>query len=84
MFAEQDPQIVQLLSRYFNKREFKEYQEGLSYGAHEMRDRVNLSLQSKQEPLISASAIQSLKKNQAYVKLPGNLSTTKVKLSYKK
>ncbi len=84
VFAEQDPQIAELLSRYFGKREFKEYQEGLSYGAHEMRDGVNLSLQSKQEPLISASAIQSLKKNQAYVKLPGNLPITKLKLAYKK
>ncbi len=83
VFAEQDPQIAELLSRYFGKRAFKEYQEDLSYGAHEMRDGVNLFLQSKQEPLISASAIQWLKKNQAYVKLLGNLSITKLKLKYK-
>jgi type IV secretory pathway TraG/TraD family ATPase VirD4 len=81
IFAEQDPQISDMLSKSFGEREIKEYQEGLSYGAHETRDGVNLSLQSKKQPLVSASDIQALERNQAYIKLPGNIPISKIKLS---
>jgi type IV secretory pathway TraG/TraD family ATPase VirD4 len=81
IFAEQDPQIAEMLSRSIGEREIKEYQEGLSYGAHETRDGVSLSLQIKKQPLVSASDIQSLEKNQAYIKLPGNIPVAKIKLS---
>jgi type IV conjugative transfer system coupling protein TraD len=81
IFAEQDPQIAEMLSRSIGEREIKEYQEGLSYGAHETRDGVSLSLQVKKQPLVSASDIQSLDKNQAYIKLPGNVSISKLKLN---
>lgn len=81
IFAEQDPQIAEMLSRSIGEREIKEYQEGLSYGAHETRDGVSLSLQVKKQPLVSASDIQSLEKNQAYIKLPGNIPVAKIKLS---
>ncbi len=81
VFAEQDPQISEMLSRSFGEREIKEYQEGLSYGAHETRDGVNLSLQLKKLPLVSASEIQALERNQAYVKLPGNVPISRIQLS---
>lgn len=80
VFSEQDPEIAALISKAFGERETQEYQEGLSYGAHETRDAVSLSLQTKRTPLISATAIQTLAKNEAYVKLPGNIASTKIKL----
>jgi type IV conjugative transfer system coupling protein TraD len=83
VFAEQDPEIAEMISRSFGEKEVKEYQEGLSYGAHETRDGVNLSLQSKKIPLVTPSEIQSLERNQGYIKLPGNIPITKIKLSTK-
>ena len=80
VFAEQDPQIAEMISKSFGECEIKEYQEGLSYGAHETRDGVNLSLQTKTLPLVSPTSIQSLCQNQAYIKLPGNIPIAKIKL----
>jgi type IV conjugative transfer system coupling protein TraD len=80
-FSEQDNEIAYRISKSFGEREIQEYQEGISYGAHEARDGVNLSLQTKNQPLVSVTAIQSLKRNQAFVKLPENYSITKIKLS---
>lgn len=83
-FSEQDPEIASKISRAFGEREVKEYQEGISYGAHETRDGVNLSLQAKMLPLVSVTDIQSLKRNQAFVKLPENHPITRVRLSIAK
>lgn len=80
VFAEQDPEVASMISKSFGEREVKEYQEGLSYGAHEARDGVNLSLQTRMLPAVSATEIQSLDRNQAYIKLPGSLPITKIKL----
>lgn len=83
-FSEQDPEIASRISKAFGEREIKEYQEGISYGAHETRDGVNLSLQGKTQPLVSVTEIQSLKRNQAFVKLPESYPITKIKLSIQK
>ncbi len=80
VFSEQDPEIAEAISRSFGKREVKEYQEEISYGAHEVRDGVSLTMQTKSLPLVSASDIQSLEKNEAYTKLPGNVPATKIRL----
>jgi hypothetical protein len=56
-----------------------EYQEGLSYGANDVRDGVDLSLLTRQMPLVSSTDIQFLEKNKAYIKLAGNLPITKNK-----
>lgn len=81
VFAEQDPEIAEKISKAFGEREIKEYQEGLSYGANDVRDGVNLSLQVRNQPLVSATLIQSLERNEAFIKLPGNLPIAKIKLS---
>lgn len=79
-FSEQDPEIAFRISKAFGEREIQEYLEGISYGAHEARDGVNLSLQKKSQPLVSVTAIQSLKRNHAFVKLPESFPITKIKL----
>lgn len=83
-FSEKDPRIAEEISKTFGQKETKESQEAISYGAHEMRDGVNLSYQSKMSPVITPTSIQSLNTNNAFVKLPGNMPITKVKLGYKK
>ena len=84
VFSEQDPEIAKRISKFFGEREIKEYQTGLSYGANDIRDGVNLTLQTRQQPLISPTAIQFLNKNQAFVRLPGNWPITQVKLDIAK
>ncbi len=79
-FSEQDPEICERISKAFGEREIKEWQESISYGSYDARDGVSLSNQSKIIPLVSPTDIQSLKRNQAFVKLPENLPITKVKL----
>jgi len=79
-FAEYDPEIAQLISRSFGEKEVNESQEAISYGAHEMRDGVNLSFQNKASPCVSPSAIQSLNPHEAFVKFPGKYPISKIKL----
>lgn len=81
-FSEQDPEIATKISKIFGEKEMKELQESISYGAHEMRDGVNLSSQAKISPVVSSTDIQSLRINEAFIKLPGNLPITKIKLKY--
>ena len=84
VFSEQDPIIADLISRSFGEREILEYQESISYGANTMRDGVSLAESRKRLPLVSSSEIQALKKNQAFVKLPGSLPVTKIRLQISK
>ena len=68
------------ISKAFGEGEIIEVQEGISYGAHEMRDGVNLSHVKRYRPTVSPNDIQSLASNSAYIRLPGNLPITKVRL----
>ena len=79
-FFEQDPTIAKQISQIFGEREVEEHQEGISYGAHQMCDGVNVSSIKRVRPVVSASDIQSLNKNVAYIKLPGKTPVTKLKL----
>ena len=81
-FSEQDPHTALNISKIFGEKETQQIQESLSYGAHEMRDGVSLSLQNKSSPVVSATALLSLKTNEAFVKLPDNIPITKIKLKY--
>lgn len=83
-FAEYDAETAFKISKGFGDKEMRESQESLSYGAHEMRDGVNLSFQNRTSPVVSPTALQSLNTHEAFVKLPGNLPITKIKLNYKK
>lgn len=82
-FFDQDPEIASRISKTFGEREVCEFQEGISYGAHQMRDGVSLSSQNRSRPVVSTSDIQSLNKHEAYVKLPGKTPITKIKLKFK-
>ncbi|HNA62639.1 MAG TPA: type IV secretion system DNA-binding domain-containing protein [Rhabdochlamydiaceae bacterium] len=49
-FAEYDPEIAYRISKTFGNKEVKETQEAISYGAHEMRDGVNLAYHKRLSP----------------------------------
>jgi type IV conjugative transfer system coupling protein TraD len=75
IFRELDPEIAERISRGFGEREVMETQEGISYGAHETRDSVSLSMQNKICPVVSPMQILELPVNTAYVKLAGQKVT---------
>lgn len=69
IFRECDSEIAERILKVFGEREIMEIQDGISYGAHEARDGVNLSMQNKIRPVVSATQILELSLNTAYVKL---------------
>jgi|JI10StandDraft_1071094.scaffolds.fasta_scaffold148160_3 type IV conjugative transfer system coupling protein TraD len=81
-FRQSDAEIAKRMSSFFGEREFQETQEGLSYGAHEMRDGVNLSHIQKSKPTISPTEILNLPDLEAFIKLPGNWPALKSKFKY--
>ena len=83
VFVEQSSEIAYQISKTFGEKETKEYHEAISYGAHEMRDGVNLSLQNRRSQVVTPTSLISLNPNEAFVKLAGNLPITKIKLDYK-
>lgn len=80
VFAEQNPSTAAKISEVFGEQEIKEYQKGLSYGANDIRDGVNLSLQTRHQLIVTKTDIQFLKKNSAFVRLPENQPIVKLKL----
>ena len=84
VFSERDPEIADRISKIFGQQEVREYQEGISYGAHQMRDGVSLSKVTKMRPVISSTDIQSLYPHHAYVRLPGNYPVAQIKLTIKR
>lgn len=81
-FRQGDADIARRMSKFFGEEEFSEVQEGLSYGAHEMRDGVSLSKIKKTKPTVSPSKILELNNLEAYVKLSGRIPAAKTKMNY--
>ena len=79
-----DPETAKHMSQMLGEQEVKESMEGISYGAHQMRDGVSLNEQKRLKPVVSANDIMILDDLEAYLKLPGNLPVAKVKLDLNK
>jgi type IV conjugative transfer system coupling protein TraD len=80
VFNEGDMKIAKEISTVFGEIEYNEYNQSLSYGANDVRDGVNLSLNSKIRPIVNPSELSSLKPNHAFVKLPGDYPITRTEL----
>lgn len=83
-FRQSETAIAKRMANFFGEVHMKETQEGISYGANEIRDGVTLSTVERVRPTVSHTDFQSLKNLQAYLKLPGNLPPTKVRFRYLK
>ena len=81
-FRQNESAIAKRMSSFFGEVQTRETQEGISYGANEIRDGVNLSSVERTRPSVSTSDILSLKNLEAFLKLPGNIPPTKVKFEY--
>lgn len=80
VFAEQNPTVADKISKVFGTKEIRSVNEGISYGAHETRDGVNLSTYEKALPIISPTDIMNLERNNLYIGLPENYPIAKIKL----
>ena len=79
IFRNGDPETAKHMSQMLGEQEVKEAVEGISYGAHQMRDGVSLNEQKRLKPVVSPNDIMILDDLEAYLKLPGNLPVAKVR-----
>lgn len=82
-FRSPDTDTAQWISKMVGEHEILENNEGISYGAHQMRDGVSINEQKKQKSIIPYSEFMDLKDLEAYIKLPENYPVTKITFNYK-
>lgn len=69
-----DPETAKWVAQSFGQAEYIEPQQGLSYGANDMRDGVNLSTQRKMRDILLPSQIANLANLEGFVRLPGDIA----------
>ena len=79
-FKNSDKLVTQLLSDEFGETEKVETTESLSYGAHEMRDGVNVGSIKKDKKIITPDMLSGLKPLECFVSMQNNI---KVKMKLK-
>lgn len=72
------------ISNLFNKSEYQENTESLSYGVTDNRDGVSISKQRNMQSIVLPSELQNLEDLEGYLRVPGNYPIAKVKLEYVK
>jgi type IV conjugative transfer system coupling protein TraD len=71
--------IAERMSRWLGIQEVSEPVESISYGAHQMRDGVNLNDSRKEKPTVHFDKLMKLPNLEAYLKLPGPYPIARVK-----
>ena len=82
LFRAVDTDVAARVARYMGEQEKEIASESISFGAHQMRDGVNLSHQVQTKPVITASQVMLLENLEAYLKFPGTFPVSKIKFSY--
>lgn len=82
LFRNVDTEVAARVAKYLGEQEKQEASESISFGAHQMRDGVNLSNQRQTKPVVTPSQIMMLKDLEAFLKLPGNFPVTKIAFPY--
>ncbi|MBY0281002.1 MAG: type IV secretion system DNA-binding domain-containing protein [Alphaproteobacteria bacterium] len=83
VFRLNDYDTAKRVSDSFGEQETSEMIEGISFGAHQMRDGVSLSDQRKYRPVISPTDLMKLENLEAYIKIAENGALGKTKFSYR-
>lgn len=68
-----DFESAELISKTLGEMEVMENQQGISYGANEIRDGVSLNAQRKTRRIVLPSEIMQLDNLEGYLKLPGKV-----------
>jgi type IV secretory pathway TraG/TraD family ATPase VirD4 len=84
LFRAVDTDMALRVSRYMGEQEKEVASESISFGAHQMRDGVNLSHQIQTKPVVSASQVMLLQNLEAYLRFPGSFPIAKITFSYVK
>jgi type IV secretory pathway TraG/TraD family ATPase VirD4 len=82
LFRAASYEVALSLSRALGEQEIMDVQEGISYGANDVRDGVNLAMLKQLKPIVTAHDLMSLKNLEGYVMLPEFNTVTKIKLPY--
>jgi type IV conjugative transfer system coupling protein TraD len=82
LFRAASYEIAVSLSRALGEQEIMDVQEGISYGANDVRDGVNLAMLKQLKPIVTAHDLMGLKNLEGYVMLPEFNAVTKIKLPY--
>lgn len=83
-YRSQEPDTNAWMSSVIGQIETLERKEGISYGAHEMRDGVSIHQERRREAIIKPTDFLELDDLQAYLKLPGSWPVTKLQFEFKK
>lgn len=71
IFKTPDPETARWVSQNIGEQEYRQVNEGLSYGAHQMRDGVSVNKQTMYKSVVLPSEVQNLKDLELYIQLPG-------------
>jgi type IV conjugative transfer system coupling protein TraD len=82
VFRTSDAPTAKKLSEFFGEQEILEPAESISFGAHQMRDGVNLAEHRRFQATIPYTNLLNLNNLQAYLQLPGNYPLTKIDFDY--
>ena len=82
IFKTNDPDTARWLVRNLGDEDISEFKEGLSYGAHAMRDGISVNENNRIRSLILPSEIQHMKKLSLLIKMP-DYPAAKAKIKYK-
>ena len=82
VFRTSDAPTAKKLSEFFGEQEILEPAESISFGAHQMRDGVNLAEHRRFQATIPYTDLLNLNNLQAYLQLPGNYPLTKIDFDY--
>jgi len=82
VFRTSDAPTAKKLSEFFGEQEILEPSESISFGAHQMRDGVNLAEHRRFQATIPYTNLLNLNNLQAYLQLPGNYPLTKIDFDY--
>jgi type IV secretory pathway TraG/TraD family ATPase VirD4 len=76
-------ETAQWASKELGESETEEMKENVSYSESAMRSSISITNQRFKQQIISASEVMHLNDLEAFIRLPGNLPVTKVKLNYR-
>ena len=82
-FAGADDETAEYCSQNLGHQEIEEVKEGISYGANEIRDGVNLNNQKSQKRIVISSQIMYMKALEAYIKFAGDFPISKIDFKIK-
>ena len=80
LFRSPDSETAQSLSKLIGEQEVLEHKQGISFGAHQMRDGVSLNEHTQIKPIVPYTEIMNLPDLSAFIKLPGDYPVARIKL----